>query len=696
MKIKKIFALLMAGVMLLSAAGCGGKTAEETSTQEQGTENNQTEETSTQEQSTENNQTEQSQDVSTGVRLEDDYYTYMNADLLAEKELSETYMQWCWEVEYTEKINDELNEIIDELISDGKTYEKGSAEQRIKDLYECYSDTESRDAVGLEPFEEYIQGIMNAGTVEDFVDVLANISSKYGFGIIVGGFDSYIDMADNTSYIVRILGPAMSLDKETLETEEMESYTQIYFEYVKNLLLDYGLNENEAEKAVEDFENITREFAAADLTASEYNDLEGTYNTFTVDELSQIYSNIDMPKLLKTVGIDGYDKYLIEAVDLAKEVNSLLTEDNLEALKNYALVIILTNFATIGSSSAQQVNLDYLYAVSGVEYTADYKNRVNIISDLEWDFAKIYVEKNYTSGTNEAVKELVDKIIEEYIVIVDDQDWLSADTKEKVKNKLNKMTVNISYPEQWQGDDSWEITSVADGGSLISNMLEYYQIQNEKTKQELQTGVEENVKDEWDCTPQTVNAFYNPSKNAITITLGHLQSPFFDVNMSLAENMGGIGFTIAHEISHAFDSNGSLMDEDGNYNPWWTDEERETYEENCQTIVAYYGNYEVDGMSVNGELTLAENIADLGAMKCITHILDENELEEMFEHYAYCWARKNSDMVTQALLLSDEHSPNDVRVNAVLSSCDAFYQVYNIEEGDGMYVAPEDRVGIWK
>jgi putative endopeptidase len=205
-------------------------------------------------------------------------------------------------------------------------------------------------------------------------------------------------------------------------------------------------------------------------------------------------------------------------------------------------------------------------------------------------------------------------------------------------------------------------------------------------------------KGEWDVTPQTINAMYDPLNNEIIFPAAILQAPFYDSDNTYGANLGGIGFVIAHEVSHAFDSSGALYDEYGNYNVWWTDEELEKYDELSQTIVDYYNNYEMMGIAVNGELTLMENIADLGAMTCISSILagDEVALDEAFGQFAYNWASEDTASYMTYLLNTDTHSPNKVRVNASLSSCDAFYEIYDIEEGDKMYVAPDDRVGIWR
>jgi putative endopeptidase len=273
---------------------------------------------------------------------------------------------------------------------------------------------------------------------------------------------------------------------------------------------------------------------------------------------------------------------------------------------------------------------------------------------------------------------------------------MSEATKAKAKRKLETMNVKIGYPDEWPvAKDMMQVTPISEGGSLLSNLLVSMQVAIAESLDRLGRDVD---KSEWDITPQTINAMYDPLNNEIIFPAAILQAPFYDSDNSYGANLGGIGFVIAHEVSHAFDSSGALYDEYGNYNVWWTDEEMEKYNELSQSIIDYYNNYEMMGISVNGELTLMENIADLGAMTCITSILgdDAKALDEAFGQMTYNWASEDTASYMMYLLNTDTHSPNKIRVNAVLSSCDAFYKIYDIKESDKMYVAPEDRVGIWR
>jgi putative endopeptidase len=402
--------------------------------------------------------------------------------------------------------------------------------------------------------------------------------------------------------------------------------------------------------------------------------------------------------MLKTLRVDGQDKYIVMDVEQAKKINSLLVEENLQALKDYSTFVMLNDTAQYGDAAYAKLWDDMKNSLYGITQSwGDEKTWKDLTQDLlPWDFGSLYVEEHFSAEDKEAVEDIIAQILAEYEVIIDRQDWMSDATKAKAKRKLETMNVKIGYPENWPAaKDMMQVTPISEGGSLLSNLLVSMQVAIDDSLNRLGTTVD---KSEWDVTPQTINAMYNPLNNEIIFPAAILQAPFYDSENTYGANMGGIGFVIAHEVSHAFDSSGALYDEYGNYNVWWTDEELEKYDELSQSIVDYYSNYEMMGVNVNGELTLMENIADLGAMTCIVSIIgdDAAALDEAFGQLAYNWASEDTTSYMMYLLNTDTHSPNKVRVNAALSSCDAFYKIYDINEGDKMYVAPENRVGIWR
>lgn len=640
----------------------------------------------------------QDTDEDAEIRYQDDYYEYVNQNLLSRIELAATDAHWDWFGELNAVVSAEMEDIIDDLSRDGKTYEKGSSEQKIKDMYECVTDMENRRKTGLGPLKPHMDSIRNAASIEEYVDALAHLSGEFGFSSIVGGYSVMQDKADSSEYAVYMMYADTLIGKEYVESENTQEYMELYLDYINDMLMEFGMTADEAARSTSSIEGLLRDICASSLTTEQLYDPSVTYNVYTAQDLQALYTNVDVSKMLRTLRIDGQDKYIVMDVEQAKKINTLLVEENLQALKDYSTFVMLNDTAKYANATYAKLSDDMKNALYGItESWGDEKTWKNLTQDmLPWDFGMIYVEEHFSAKDKEAVEKMIEQILKEYEAIISRQDWMSDATKRKAIRKLETMQVKIGYPDQWPAArDMMQVTPVSEGGSLLSNLLVSMQVAIEDSLNRLGTKVD---RTEWDVTPQTINAMYDPLNNEIIFPAAILQAPFYDSDNSYGANLGGIGFVIAHEVSHAFDSSGALYDEYGNYNVWWTDEELAAYRKMSQSIVDYYSNYEMMGVRVNGELTLMENIADLGAMTCITSIIgdDAGALDEAFGQMTYNWASEDTASFMMYLLNTDTHSPNKVRVNAVLSSCDAFYRIYDIKETDGMYVAPGDRVGIWK
>lgn len=632
------------------------------------------------------------------LRYQDDYYAFVNKEVLDEIQLAPSDAHWDWFGELDATADGEMEEIIRELAEDDTDYEKGSSEQKIRDLYHCVSDMQNREEVGLGPLKPHMDRIREAKSIGEYVDALAYLSGEFGFSSIVGGYSIMQDRADSSQYAVYMLYADTLIGKEYVEGEDTQEYVEMYLDYVKAMLMEFGMGEEEAMRSTDRIEGLMRKICGATMPLEQYSDPARVYNVYTAQELQQLYTHVDVDKMLKTLKVDGQEKYIVLDVEQAKMIDSLLVEENLEALKDYSTFVMLNDVAEYGSEALVRLNDDMQNALYGItERWDDETIWTRLTQDLlPWDFGMIYVEEHFSQEDKEEVEKIIGLILEEYETIIRRQDWMSQETKEKAIRKLETMSVKIGYPEEWpKAKDMMQVTPVSEGGSLLSNLLTSMHVAIEYDRGLLGTPVDRSV---WDVAPQTVNAYYDPANNEIIFPAAILQAPIYDHDNTYGANMGGIGYVIAHEVSHAFDSGGALYDEYGNYNVWWTEEEMEEYKRLSQSIVDYYNGYEMMGVKVNGDLTLAENIADLGAMTCIAQIIGEDEeaLDEAFSQMAYNWASVDTASFMMYLLNTDTHAPNKVRVNAVLSSCDAFYDVYEIQETDGMYVAPEDRVGIWR
>ena len=685
---RRITALLLTLVLVFSLAGCSKPALENL---RDGRDSG----------SGESEDTEESgggDEQDSAVRYQDDFYKYVNQDLLDQITLQATDAHWDWFGELNAIVSEEMDQIIEELAADGQTYPKGSSEQKIKDMYECVSNMENRNQTGLGPLQPHIDTIRNAADIAEYVDALARLSEEFGFSSIVGGYGIRQDRADSSEYAVYMMYADTLIGKEYIENEDSKEYVDLYFKYVNDMLTEYGMTAEEAAASTESIERLLRDICASTLRTEQLYDPNITYNVYTEEELQQLYTNVDIPAMLETLRIKGQDKYIVMDVEQAKKINSLLVEENLQALKDYSTFVLLNDTAEYTTANFAKLIDDMDNAMYGI--TQSWEDELiwkRLTQDmLPWDFGTIYVKEHFSAEDKEAVEEMIEQILDEYEVIIRKQEWMSEATREKAIKKLETMQIKIGYPDVWPAAlDMMQVTPISEGGSLLSNWLVSMQVMMEDSLNRLGTKVD---KTEWDVTPQTINALYSPSNNEIIFPAAILQAPFYDSENSVGANLGGIGFVIAHEISHAFDSSGALYDENGNYDVWWTEEELAEYDRMSQSIVDYYSNYEMMGMKVNGEQTLMENIADLGAMTCITSIIgdDPYALDDAFTQMTFNWAAEDTTSFMMYMLNTDTHAPDKIRVNAVLSSCDAFYEVYDIKETDGMYVAPEDRVCIWK
>lgn len=632
------------------------------------------------------------------VRYQDDYYDSVTRELLSEIELEPTDAQWTWFGELSAASDEDIREIIHEIIDDDTAFEKGTMEQKIKDLYECIMETYEYETIEYGSIEPYVHHIENAQTIDEYVDAVVRFSADKSFASTIGGYYVQQDMADSGIYSVYLMGPDTLIGKEYLENEATKEYCDIYFDYMKNCFEVYGMSEQEAATAQAKVENLLRIICDATLTTQESYNPTYTYNVMTPQELQNIYTNVDVTAMLTTLGLQDVETFILSDVEQAKTVNALLVEDYLEALKLYSVFVCLNDTGEYTCAKLKELQQSCYNEMNGITRNESHEEQaINQVKNiLSWEFAKIYVKKNFSETNKREVEAMIAEIIANYEDVILRQDWLSEATKQKAIRKLETMSVKIGYPDVWpEICDELQIKSLKEGGTYLSNILDYSEIAQKKDLRKIGKEVD---RSEWDVTPQTVNAYYDPFNNEIVFPAAILQPPFYDGDREYAANLGGIGYVIAHEVSHAFDASGSLYDEYGNYNPWWTEEEEAAYKRKSQDIVAYYNQYEFLGNKVNGELTLSENIADLGAIVCIANIIGNNEsdLDKMFTQLAYNWSCDETVEYGLYLLANDTHAPNKIRVNAVLSSCDAFYQAYDIKSTDKMYVAPEMRVGIWK
>ena len=382
-----------------------------------------------------------------------------------------------------------------------------------------------------------------------------------------------------------------------------------------------------------------------------------------------------------------------------EQVAALYDDAHLALLKTAARLALLQSVATSLNQGFMDAYFDFVLAYYGVDARQSNEQiAAQQVQALLADYlSRAYVDEYFSAKAKADVEEMIGEFIAIYKERILAQDWMSAETKAKAVKKLDTMGVKVGYPDSWESClDRAEIKSPAEGGSFFSNVIA---IQMAMKQDVLAHQNDAPDKSEWIMTPFTVNACYNPSANDITFPAAILQSPLYDVNASREENLGGIGYIIAHEITHAFDNNGAKFDENGSAADWWTAEDYAAFRQKCQAVAEWYDGQEAyPGIACSGALTISENVADLGAAKCIVAAakkLDHPDLDKLFRAVANTWASTTSRQMREYLAVTDVHAPDKLRCNRVLQTLPEFYTTYGIRPGDGMWTAPETRVSVW-
>ena len=427
--------------------------------------------------------------------------------------------------------------------------------------------------------------------------------------------------------------------------------------------------------------------------------LDAIENAKTLGELKTLLPNVDLDAVLTASGIENAERIMVSDVGALKAAAALYDDAHLALLKTAARLALLQSVATSLNQGFMDAYFDFVLGYYGVDARQSNEQIAEQqVQALLADYlSRAYVDEYFSAKAKSDVEEMIGEFIAIYKERILAQDWMSAETKAKAVKKLDTMGVKVGYPDSWESClDRAEIKSPAEGGSFFSNVIA---IQMAMKQDVLAHQNDAPDKSEWIMTPFTVNACYNPSANDITFPAAILQSPLYNVNASREENLGGIGYIIAHEITHAFDNNGAKFDENGSAADWWTAEDYAAFQQKCQAVAEWYDGQEVyPGIACSGVLTISENVADLGAAKCIVAAakkLDRPDLDKLFRAVANTWASTTSRQMREHLAVTDVHAPDKLRCNRVLQTLPEFYTTYGIRPGDGMWTAPETRVSVW-
>lgn len=630
-----------------------------------------------------------------GTNLKDDFYAAVNKDTLNSLTIQPGRAVSGTLYDLQDESTEAVDAILQEIIAG--EYEKGTKEQKIADFYKSVADMESRNAEGIEPIKPYLELIDTAETTDDLIGIQSKLVDEL-FIYQFMGFGLTIDLKDSTKYTLYFSPIAINLPKDTYQNGT-EQQTESYKKYMKTLFVLGGETEEDAEKMADACYDMEKELSASMLDTEDSGNVDKIYNVFTMQELRDMYPNVDMDAVFADSGLKQEDEIIVSDVGLAEAFADYFTDENVETLKAWAKLTVLLGWGGAFNQefidASETFNQEFM-GVSG-SYSPEERAALTLQNTMPDYIGELYAERYFTEEAKQDVEKMVRDIIGVYRSRIQNLDWMSEATKERAIKKLDTMGVKIGYPDEFKSAiDNAEIKSPEDGGSYFTNMLSITAAQKAENIALQGQPVD---KSEWLMYPFTVNACYSPQQNDITFPAAILQAPMYDVNASYEQNLGGIGYVIAHEITHAFDNNGAKFDENGNAADWWTEEDYAAFEKLCDEMIDFYDGEEgAPGMPINGSLTLSENVADNGAAACITEIvagLDDPDFETLYRSMAATWAATASREYYQYAAQADVHSADKLRVNRVVVNCDEFYETFDIDEDDGMWVAPEERVRIW-
>ena len=637
-----------------------------------------------------------------------DFYMFATGGWQKAHPLTDEYSRYGSFDVLQENNNKQLRELIEGVAA--QQNEKGSVAQKIADLYNSAMDSVALNEHGLDEMAAFLacDGYQTSAQItQDWLKQVWPKMLRQGVDGLMG-FYIGADEKDSKNNILSIVQGGLTLGQKDYyldQDPETAKIREAYVAYIRQLVSHVGFGETDAARISDDVIRIETRLAKASKSMTELRDPEANYHKMSYDQLKKDFAGIDWDAYLHIFGISGLKDVIVGQPEAIHEVEKILAEETPEALQNVYLWHAIDMAA--GYVDDESRNLSFAFwgtALSGK--TQDRPRWKRAVSSVEGclgeALGQLYVAKYFPPAAKERMEKLVANLQQALGERIDAQDWMSDDTKKVAHEKLDAFYVKVGYPDKWTDYSTLQI-----GNSYLQNILscKEWAIQDMIAKH-LNKPVD---KDEWYMTPQTVNAYYNPTTNEICFPAGILQPPFFDMEADDAFNYGAIGVVIGHEMTHGFDDQGSKYDKNGNLSQWWTEEDTKRFNERIQVMRDYHDSIEVlPGLHSNGSLTLGENMADHGGLmvsyQAFVNATAQAPLSDkdgftpaqrFFLAYANVWGQNIRDEEIRKRVKSDPHSLGKWRVNGQMPHMDAWYEAFGITEQDPMFVPKEKRVTIW-
>lgn len=658
------------------------------------------------------------ENMDTTVRPNDDFFRYVNGSWLDKTEIPDDQTSWGGFNKLRKDTDADVLQILSDAIEkddfpklkDAEGNLQTSDQQKAVYYYQSIMDTVARDAAGIDPVKPFLAKIDAMKSKDELEDLLINFTPYGGAGFF--GFQVFNDLMNssmNAGYIGSD-GLGLSRDYYVDQDDDTKKKREMYQAHIARMLQEFGADEASAKADAATILAFETSLAEPQMTKEMQRDARNIYNPMSLDQLSELTPSINWKNFLSQIGAGEVETIIVTDPGYFKAMDKVIKTSSLDDIKKYLRWTLIDNAAGILTTDLETANWEfYGRDLRGAkkQRPRDERALANVNGAIGEALGKLYVDAKFPPEAKKKAEEMIANVMLGFEVRINSLEWMSEETKKKALEKLNKLTVKIAYPDKWKDYSALEIKGIKEGGTYFENSINV-----------AKWGFQENIskigkevdRSEWGMSPQTVNAYFNPVNNEIVFPAAILQPPFYDYKADEAVNYGGIGAVIGHEISHSFDDSGSRFDGDGNMKNWWTEEDLTKFTALGKKLSAQYSEYTViDDVKINGEFTLGENIGDLGGIRAAYEGLqifyEKNGKpgpidgftpeQRFFMSWGTIWRTKARPDALRNQVKTDPHSPGMFRAFVPLLNVEAFYEAFDIKEGDKMYLKPEDRVAIW-
>ena len=636
------------------------------------------------------------------IRPGDDFFSYVNGSWVKSTEIPADKGRYG----AFDLLRDESQEAVKKIIEESSkgSFAKGTDEQKVGDLYNSFLNMEKRDSIGIKPLAPELSLIDKIMNVNDLAVYFAS-AMKRGMDVPMS-FGQLADFKDPTRYSIGLFSGGLGLPDREYYLKKDDVSVELRQKYVEHIEVMLGLaGLDDLEKAAEKIIDLETTLAEQNMPKEEARNWTKNYNAVPVDDLSVLMPGFNWMGYLKEAGLQKVGEIVVFRTEYIKALDRIIKNTDLETWKIYLKWRVIDSTATRLTSAIDNQNFNfYGKTLSGTaEQRPMWRRAVSTVNKTLGEVVgKVYVKRHFPPEAKDRMLILVDNLINAFEKSIKELDWMSDETKNEALDKLSKFTPKIGYPENWKDYSALEI----DPEDYYGNIERAIEVEYKRQLDRHNGPVD---RTEWGMTPQTVNAYYSPLLNEIVFPAAILQPPFFNFEADEAVNYGGIGAVIGHEIGHGFDDSGANFDGNGVMRNWWTEEDSNEFKNRTSKLVEQYNAFKpFDDLSVNGNYTLGENIADLSGISISllaykmslkgkeSPVIDGfTGIQRVFLGFGQVWNGKYRDKALRLQIETAPHSPSKYRANGPVRNVPEFYEAFDISENDALYLAPEERVKIW-